>query len=100
MSALDHGMLNIPLHKRGYIDAQIDRYKADAMAAARADAKSRAAQTRTDRIAAKALVKNASPELLARVAARSHTTPARVLAALRSDAHWRPRHVIRALGAV
>jgi hypothetical protein len=27
MSALDHGMLNVPLAKRGNIDAQLDAYK-------------------------------------------------------------------------
>lgn len=32
---LDHGMLNLPLAKRGNIDAQIDRYKADQEKAAR-----------------------------------------------------------------
>ena len=29
MTALDHGYLNIPLAKRGNIDAQIDAYKAE-----------------------------------------------------------------------
>lgn len=29
MTALDHGYLNIPLRKRGDIDAQIDAYKAE-----------------------------------------------------------------------
>lgn len=29
MSGLDHGILNVPLAKRGNIDAQIDRYKAE-----------------------------------------------------------------------
>lgn len=35
MSSLDHGMLNVPLAKRGNIDAQIDRYKADQAKTAR-----------------------------------------------------------------
>jgi hypothetical protein len=29
VQSLDHGLLNVPLAKRGNIDAQIDRYKAD-----------------------------------------------------------------------
>jgi hypothetical protein len=29
MSRLDHGLLNLPLAKRGNIDAQIDRFKAE-----------------------------------------------------------------------
>lgn len=29
MTRLDHGLLNVPLSKRGNIDAEIDRYKAD-----------------------------------------------------------------------
>lgn len=32
---LDHGLLNLPLTKRGNIDAQIDRYKAEQARAAR-----------------------------------------------------------------
>lgn len=35
MTRLDHGMLNLPLSKRGNIDAQIDRYKAEQVKAAR-----------------------------------------------------------------
>ena len=29
LATLDHGILNVPLAKRGNINAQIDRYKAD-----------------------------------------------------------------------
>lgn len=35
MSRIDHGVLNVPLSKRGNIDAQIDRYKAEQAKAAR-----------------------------------------------------------------
>ena len=35
MERLDHGMLNIPLAKRGDIDAQIDRHKRESMRAKR-----------------------------------------------------------------
>ena len=36
---LDHGMLNVPLAKRGCIDAQIDAYKAQKARNAKAEAK-------------------------------------------------------------
>ena len=41
--SLDHGVLNVPLAKRGNIDAQIDRYKAQQAAEARAAHKVRSA---------------------------------------------------------
>ena len=36
--ALDHGVLNVPLGKRGNIDAQIDAHKAQQAKAAKASA--------------------------------------------------------------
>ena len=36
---IDHGMLNLPLAKRGCIDAQIDAYKAQKARNAKAEAK-------------------------------------------------------------
>ena len=36
---IDHGMLNVPLAKRGCIDAQIDAYKAQKARNAKAEAK-------------------------------------------------------------
>jgi hypothetical protein len=48
---LDHGTLNLPLSKRGNIDSQIDRYKADL----ERSEKARRASVREEKARAKAL---------------------------------------------
>lgn len=95
---LDHGILNVPLSKRGNIDAQLDAYKAQQAAERRAKAKADAAEMKALRARAKALVDAADPAVLAAAAARSGSTVAAVKAMLRSDAHWAPARVIRTLG--
>ncbi len=54
---LDHGILNVPLAKRGSgcINAQLDRFKAQQARDAKAERKVRAEQTRQNKSAAKAL---------------------------------------------
>ena len=96
--ALDHGVLNIPLAKRGDIDAQTDKYKAQQARDARAKAKADATEMKTLRAKAKALLPTADAEMIARVAAKNGMTPAQVCASLKSDAHWNPAFVIRVLG--
>lgn len=99
MSALDHGMLNLPLNKRGSgsIDAQIDRYKDQQARAAKQARKSASQQLKADRIGAKAAVSAATDELIAALAAQADQTPAAVRAYLRGQAHWQPRLVIKIL---
>ena len=96
---LDHGILNVPLAKRGNIDAQIDRYKADQSRAAKAADKGRAAQIKADRISAKAMVAEATPERVAAIGRRLNMTPAAVRSLLKSEAHWRPALIFRLLAA-
>ena len=52
---MDHGQLNIPLSKRGDIDAQLDKYKADKAKTERVEAKAATVQKKTDKAAAKEL---------------------------------------------
>lgn len=99
MAGFDHGVLNVPLSKRGDINAELDRFKAQQAAEARANAKAKAAETRELRRRAKELVAGAPAELLAGIAARTDKTAAQVRADLASEAHWNPRFIIRALGA-
>ncbi len=47
---LDHGVLNVPLAKRGNIDAQIDRFKADEARKAVKEAQARFHDTRSKRM--------------------------------------------------
>ena len=96
--SFDHGILNVPLSKRGNIDREIDRYKAQQRADARAKAKADAAEMKELRAKAKGLIPAADPEMLARVAANTGTTVAQVRARLKSMSHWQPHLVIRMFG--
>lgn len=96
--SLDHGVLNVPLSKRGNIDREIDRHKAQQAAEKKAQAKAAAAEMKALRPKARALVESADPAMLARVADKAGITVSKVVANLRSDAHWNPAQVIRVLG--
>lgn len=99
MSTLDHGILNLPLRKRGNIDAQIDRYKADQASEQKSARKDREAARRIAKIQAVALIDTLPAERLKSIADRCKVTPAALLKKLRSDAHFDPQFVIRALSA-
>ena len=92
---LDHGILNVPLAKRGNIDAQIDRYKADQARAAKAADKERAARLKAERAEAKALLAQAPADRIAALADRFGMTPAKMRSHLASEAHWRPALIIK-----
>lgn len=94
---MDHGLLNIPLAKRGDIDAQIDRYKAEQAAAAKSAARVVREQMKTDRIEAAKVLEGLSDERLARIAQKAKLTAAQARKELKSLAYWSPRKVI-ALG--
>lgn len=95
---LDHGVLNVPLAKRGNIDAQIDKWKADQAKAAKAKAKDAAIHKAALRVQADAVLASMSQEQLARIAAKSKLTVAQARKKLQSIAYWTPAQVI-ALGA-
>ena len=77
---LDHGMLNIPLSKRGDIDAQIDRYKASQSRQAKARNKATLAAQRAAIAEAKAAIAAVSDARMAEIGAarpdrQSHPRP-------------------------
>lgn len=97
-TALDHGILNVPLAKRGNIDSQIDRYKADqakTAAAARIAASKLIAE---QRIEAKAILVGMSAERIELLAAKAGTTPADVRGMLKSIAYFNPAKLIKTEG--
>lgn len=96
--ALDHGMLNVPLAKRGDINAQLDKFKADQAAAAKAESKARARDTQALRARAKAIVESMTVERVCELADKLNTTPANVRNLMRSNAFWKPELVIKAEG--
>ena len=95
---LDHGILNVPLAKRGNIDAQLDAYKVQQAKDSRAKAKADAAEMKVLRARAKSLVAAADPDMLARVASNANITVRELRTRLNSDAHWNPARLIRTLG--
>lgn len=97
--ALDHGLLNIPLSKRGNIDAQIDRYIADKDKTASAERKARAAEVADLRHRAKGLLVNVDAARVEYLAGRFGISQAQMRSKLKSDAHWLPAQVITLLTA-
>lgn len=94
---MDHGILNIPLSKRGNIDAQIDRYKAEQAALARTKAQADAAQAKTDRASAHELLDAAEKTRIQHLADRCGKTFPAMHKHLRSECHWQPKLVIALL---
>lgn len=95
--ALDHGLLNLPLAKRGNIDAQLDAYKARQAATAAIARKAAAESTRTAKAAAKvalaALVADTS--LIAAKAARNGCTPRALVQMLTDWSKWQPATLLK-----
>ncbi|MBN3738066.1 hypothetical protein [Burkholderia sp. Tr-20355] len=98
--ALDHGLLNLPLAKRGDIDAQIDAYKREQAAAEKSARKARVEQLKQDKAAAAPVLARllADVELINSKAAEMNVTPKTLRDQLKSWATWQPKNLI-ALGA-
>jgi len=96
--SLDHGMLNLPLAKRGNIDSQLDAYKRAQAITAKAAQKDVAAQHRMD----KSLAKQALAEMITAdglLDARAHkagTTRKVLVDVLTQWAKWEPKKVLKA----
>ena len=87
---LDHGMLNLPLSKRGNIDAQIDKYKADLAHEAKIKAKAAALATATLRTVAKAHILSLPEDRMVEFGKKVGMTPKAARKELLSKAHWYP----------
>lgn len=96
-TALDHGILNVPLSKRGNIDAQIDKYKAEKLAAAKLARANASFLAKELKATAKPLLAEiiASPTLLDQKAANMNTTKKELLAILNDWAKWQPAKLIK-----
>lgn len=95
--SLDHGILNVPLSKRGNIDRDIDAYKAQQAAQARAKAKADAALRDEQKGQALAMIDRLSAVRVSELARHVGRTPKQLVKWLKSEAHWRPQFVLRAL---
>lgn len=94
----DRAIVNIPLSKRGDIDAQIDRYKADQEKQKRADHKAWK-EAKAPLIAeARRLFDSAPESAFAELAERNGKTAKQVRASLKSYVRARPEMIIKFLG--
>jgi hypothetical protein len=96
MQHLDHGILNVPLSKRGNIDSQIDAYKAAQAKVAAAERKAASKLLAEQRIQAKAILAGMSDERIAAMAAKHCTTLSDIRRILRSTAYFQPALLIKA----
>ena len=90
---IDHGMLNVPLAKRGCIDAQIDAHKA----AIQRELRQRAAQDHADRKTARAAVVAMSDERCVELG-KGALTAKQARKKLFSMARFTPAVVLRVVG--
>lgn len=94
-AVFDHGMLNIPLAKRGNIDAQLDAYKREQALMAKEQRKKASAQLKADKADAKLIFEAIleHPTLLAEKATKHGTTVVKLRTMLRSWAIWEPKRM-------
>lgn len=95
--ALDHGVLNTPLHKRGDIDAQIDRYKAEKRRAEAAAHKAHMAAKREKTAQAQAMVASLADQRAAELMAKFQLTRKQFEKKLRSIAYYTPDVILRGI---
>jgi hypothetical protein len=93
--ALDHGVLNVPLAKRGNIDAQIDAYKREQALMAKEQRRAAAVQLKADKAEAKLIFEAIlqHPTLLTEKAAKHGTTVVKLRTILRSWTTWEPKRM-------
>lgn len=94
---MDHGILNVPLAKRGDIDAQIDRYKAGVQRDERKAAAERRAKLKADREEAKRLVAECPEARIQELMAKYSTSRSLLISKLQSIAHWTPAAILRGI---
>ena len=92
--SLDHGMLNLPLAKRGNINAQLDAYKADQAGAQKAAAKARVSSKALAKIAYVELI--SATNLIENKAKTLNVDPQALIAKLLEWKKWQPELVIKA----
>lgn len=95
--SIDHGVLNVPLHKRGNIDAQIDVYKREQARESASVARETRKAFAEARAEALGLISRMTPEHVACWAATLKCQPRSVAKRLRSEAGLNPTLVVRAL---
>ncbi|MGU3629866.1 hypothetical protein [Comamonas sp. C24C] len=92
---LDHGVLNVPLSKRGNIDNQIDRYKREKASAKRNELEARKAEFDANKTKALALIAQLSDERAKELMTKHKLTRKQLDAELKFIARTNPAALLR-----
>lgn len=92
---LDHGVLNVPLSKRGNIDKQIDRYKREKAIAERNELDARKAEFDAKKTKALAMVDQLSDQRAQELMAKHKMTRKQLDAELKFIARTKPAELLR-----
>lgn len=99
MNNTDMAIVNIPLSRRGNIDSQIDRYKAEQARAAAEKRKADTKQFKVDRAAAKVIWDTQAEKVEAKIQATAAKRPefniADLKATAKSMAIWEPQKFLK-----
>lgn len=94
--SFDHGILNLPLHKRaGDINAQIDAAKREKRKADRKERFERAAKLTADRARARAVVASWDEARFLRLGQRLGKTAIQARQMAERMAHWEPEKILQ-----
>lgn len=94
---MDHGVLNVPLRKRGNIDAQIDAYKAGQAAEAASKRKRDAEALKVKRDQALAAVESLSDDRAKVLMERFGLSRKQLTKKLSGIAYWQPDIILRGI---
>ncbi|QLI96510.1 hypothetical protein H0A34_05485 [Providencia rettgeri] len=94
---LDHGILNVPLSKRGNIDAQIDKYKAELEAAKKTKEKAIKAEFSANKAIAKELWNKVDKDLIKQDAKKRGVKFSELRDVLHDFVKWQPNKAIKVL---
>lgn len=92
---LDHGVLNVPLSKRGNIDKQIDRYKRDKAIAERSELDARKADFDAKKTKALAMVAQLSDQRAQELMTKHKMTRKQLDTELNFIARTKPAELLR-----
>ncbi|WP_345873035.1 hypothetical protein [Shewanella algae] len=98
--SLDHGLLNIPLKKRGDIDAQIDKYKAKQAKKTWEKHKAMSLEFETKKAIAIEAFVNLEDAHIKVYAVRANITLAAARKELKSMALWSPSKAVKLFSAI
>lgn len=94
---LDHGILNVPLSKRGNIDAQLDKYKAEQAVIKKAEIKSAKEVFNANKAIAKELWSKVDKDLIKQDAKKRGVKFSELRDVLHDLVKWQPHKAIKVL---